>query len=122
MPRFANAQFQSFFDNGKALVVGLCIWVALYVCQGAHKDSEELGLSDLLLDAALCELEVVGKDQLNVYCWRFQHGANPNPFLLKGDGSRLGSGLTWTPLGQQREAHGVAIQVAQALNKASGIG
>ena len=38
----------------------------LHGYQGANKDADQLGLTNLLFDAALCELEVVSEGQPTV--------------------------------------------------------
>ena len=66
LPSTATAQFQAVFHTGGALMCVLPVggaWVihllVFYGYQGARRDAEQLGLADLLLDAAVCELAVV---------------------------------------------------------------
>ena len=66
--------------------------VALYDYLDAGNDTEQLVLTSLLLDAALCELAVVGRFQPAVIVGDFNVG--PPKFLLFSMESRLGSGLT----------------------------
>ena len=69
-PTFATAQFQRFFDCGRAvrcvLPLGLGRFMhlaVLYGFQGADADAEQLALTDQLFDAALAELSVVARGQ-----------------------------------------------------------
>ena len=68
MPTFATAQFQRFFDCGRAIRCLLPLGggrflnlVVLYGYQGADTDSEQLALTEQLFDAALGELAVVAR-------------------------------------------------------------
>ena len=70
---FASAQLQSFFDKGGAVWCVLLIsvgrvlhLVVLYGYQGVDSESEQSGLRSMLLDAALCELAVVSREQPTV--------------------------------------------------------
>ena len=66
LPTFATAQFQRFFDCGRAVRCLLPLGsgrflnlVVLYGYQGADTDAEQLALTEQLFDAALAELDVV---------------------------------------------------------------
>ena len=70
LPSFATAQFQSFFDCGRAvrglvpLAAGRFMHlVVLYGYQGADVDADQLALTEHLFDAALGELSIVARGQ-----------------------------------------------------------
>ena len=59
LPSFTTAQFQRFFDCGRAVRCLLPLGrnrflnlVVLFGCQGADADAEQLALTDRLIDAA----------------------------------------------------------------------
>ena len=93
LPTSATAQFQKFYDQGTAVRRVLPIGggsvmhvIVLYGYQGAAEDSEQLGLTIVLFDAALCELEVID--------------ANMEPTKIRSQkGTRLGIGLIWKHAG-----------------------
>ena len=73
LPSFATAQFKRFFDSGRAVRCLLPLGsgrfmhlVVLYPYQGADAVAVQLALTEQLLDAALGELCVVGRDQPRV--------------------------------------------------------
>ena len=83
LPTFATAQFQRFFDCGRAVKCLLPLGrnrflnlVVLYGYQGADADAEQLALTDQLFDAAFAELAVVA--------W-----GSPCPCLSKGISAAL---------------------------------
>ena len=70
LPTFATAQFQRFFDYGRAIRCMLTRGagrfmqiVEKYGYQGADTDAEQLALTEQLFDAALGELGVVARGQ-----------------------------------------------------------
>ena len=58
--------------------------VVVYGYQGAEEDPEKLGLTNLLLEAALCELAVVAKGQPCVLAGDYNVEPRRIPCLLKG--------------------------------------
>ena len=74
LPSFATAQFQRFFDCGRAVWCVLPLasgrfmhLFVLYGYQGVDADAEQLALTDQLMDAALGELACVAREQ--PCCW-----------------------------------------------------
>ena len=68
LPTFVSAQFQRFFDCGRAVRCLLPLGrgrflnlVVLYGYQGSDTDAEEQALIEQLFDAALAELAVVAR-------------------------------------------------------------
>ena len=91
LPSIATAQFQRFFDCGRAdrcvLPLGsgrVMHLVVLYGDQGADRDSERLALTDQLLDAALGELGVVAREQPCLLVGDFNVETTKIPCLAKG--------------------------------------
>ena len=89
LPTFATAQFNRFFDCGRAARCMLPLGcgrflhlVVLYGYQGADREAEKLALTDQLLDAAFGELGVVSREQ---------------PCLVVGDFKGISAGL-WVDL------------------------
>ena len=76
LPTFATAQFQRFFDCGRAvrcmLPLGLGRFmhlVVLYGYQEADTDAEQLALTEHLFDAAFGELRVVARGATLLVGW-----------------------------------------------------
>ena len=86
LPTFATAQFQRFFDCGRAVRCVLLLGggrvmhlVVLHGYQGADRDPERLALTDQLLDAALDELGLWLVSSL--VCWLVISTWSPPRFL-----------------------------------------
>ena len=91
MPTFAAAQFQRFFDTGRAIRCLLPVGggrflnlVVLYKYQGTDTDSEQLALTEQLFDAALGEVAVVARGSPCLLAGEFNEGPNKIPCLSKG--------------------------------------
>ena len=91
LPSFATAQFQRFFDCGRAVRCVLPLGggrimhlVVLYGYQGADRDPERLALTDQLLDAALGELACVAREQPCLLVGDFNVEPTKIPCLAKG--------------------------------------
>ena len=91
LPTFANAQFQSFYDCGRAvrcllpLAAGRFMHLfVLYGYQGADTDPEQLALTDQLFDAALGELHVAALGQPCLLVGDFNVEPTKIPCLAKG--------------------------------------
>ena len=65
--------------------------VVMYGHQGGDKDFEQLGLTNLLFDAASCALEVIGKGQPTIIAGDFNIQPTKMPSLLD-----LGWALRWS--------------------------
>ena len=90
-PSIATAQFQRFFDCGRAvrcvLPLGGGRVMHLFVLDGykeADRDPERLALTDQLLDAALGELGVVAREQPCLLVGDFNVEPTKIPCLAKG--------------------------------------
>ena len=91
LPSFATAQFQRFFDCGRAvrclLPLGrnrFLILVVLHGYQGADADAEQLALTDQLFDAAFAELAVVARSSPCLLVGDFNVEPTKIPCLSKG--------------------------------------
>ena len=102
LPTFATAQFQRFFDCGRAVrcMVPLGFGrfmhlVVLYGFQGADSDAEQPALTDHFFDAALSELHAVAADQPCLLVGDFNVDPTKIPCLAKG----ISTGL-WVDFGE----------------------
>ena len=91
LPSFATAQFQRFFDCGRAvrclLPLGRCRFlnlVVLFGYQGSDTDAEQLALTEQLFDAALAELAVVARSSPCLLAGDFNVEPTNIPCLSKG--------------------------------------
>ena len=91
LPSFATAQFQRFFDCGRAVRCLLPLGrnrflnlVVLYGCQGADADAEQLVLTYQLFDAAFAELAVVARGSPCLLAGDFNVEPTKIPCLSKG--------------------------------------
>ena len=91
LPSFATAQFQRFFDCGRAfrclLPLGRSRFlnlVMLYGYQGADADAEQMALTDQLFDAAFAELAVVARGSPCLLVGDFNVENTKIPCLSKG--------------------------------------
>ena len=91
LPTFATAQFQRFFDCGRAVRCLLHLGsgrflhlVVLYGYQGADTDAEQLALTEQLFDAALAELAVVARGSPCLLVGDFNVEPTKIPCLRKG--------------------------------------
>ena len=92
LPTFATAQFERFFDSGRAVRCMLPLGsgrfmhlVVLYGYQGADTDVEQLALTEQLFDAALGELSVVARGQPCLLVGDFNVEPTKNPLPGKKD-------------------------------------
>ena len=91
LPSFATAQFERFFDCGRAVRCMVPLGsgrfmhlVVLYGFQGADSDAEQLSLTEQLFDAALGELSVVARGQPCLLVGDFNVEPTKIPCLAKG--------------------------------------
>ena len=108
MPTFATAQFQRFFDCGRAIRCLLPLGsgrfmhlVVLYGFQGADVDAEQLALTEQLFDAVLAELAVVARGSPCLLAGDFNVEPTKIPCLTKG----ISAGL-WVDLDAALSAAG----------------
>ena len=102
LPTFATAQFQRFFDCGRAVrcmlplgLGGFMHLVVLYGYQGADTDAEQLALTEHLFDAAQGEHGVVARGQPCLLIGDFNVEPTKIPCLAKG----ISAGL-WVDFGE----------------------
>ena len=102
LPTFATAQFESFFDCGRAvrclLPLGAGRFMHLFVLygyQGAGANAEQLALTEQLFDAAFGELSVVARGQPCLLVGDFNVEPTKISCLAKG----ISAGL-WVDLGE----------------------
>ena len=91
LPSFATAQFQRFFDCGRAVRCLLPLGrnrflnlVVLYGFEVADADAEQLALTDQLFDAAFAELAVVARSSPCLLVGDFNVEPTKIPCLSKG--------------------------------------